>query len=161
MNSCLIENRIDSDSEKCCSGALKSLDCCFTKLQDPECLAVGTGRSLSHHNLEYSLHMMLRAGSRDKIHSFSPVSTVFSVNPAFLLYFDNSWYRCRYVPFYQWLFAESYILPKSPGYSLMIDDCPIVCWSVRMCIERKFIQSIAILEKTKTLIFGQRLQPRQ
>ena len=91
MNSCLIENRIDSDSEKCCSGALKSLDCCFTKLQDPECLAVGTGRSLSHHNLEYSLHMMLRAGSREPIHSFSPVSTVFSVNPASVLYFDNSW----------------------------------------------------------------------
>ena len=93
MNSCLIENRIDSDSEKCCSGALKSLDCCFTKLQDPECLAVGTGRSLSHHNLEYSLHMMLRAGSRDTIHSLSPtpVSTVFFVNPASVLYLDNSW----------------------------------------------------------------------
>ena len=76
MNSCLIEKRPDSDSEKCCSGALKSLDCCFTKLQDPDCLVVGSGQCLSHQNLEYSIYKMLGAGSRDPLYTFSSVSNL-------------------------------------------------------------------------------------
>ena len=81
MNSCLIEKRPDTDSEKCCSGALRSLDCCFTKLQDPDCLAVGSV-SFSHQNLEYSLYTMLGAGS---IHTFSSVSTSLNTESGFCI----------------------------------------------------------------------------